>query len=316
MCPSQFSRRSTQTVSHRVDLLDDTGNVVASDWFGDGSANTVVDAGSKTIYDPFLQFDIPDPGAATRSYQVRVSSVISYSSIYPQYHYPGVYDGLDYDLIISLPGHEINRNALELDGKALVIAEGTGRGQSAVITAYDPETKAYALATDAAWTVPPDATSRYEITTRLSAESQVATAEDYNGQYLGEAPIIDHYTVVLTARPDSLVLVDAVPAQTRTYNADDAFNPGAANGENNAVQVRVATDHAVIELTGDVSVGEYWVIALTGTDTTLGVDALLENVLADLNDGTLDGTPVGDRRRDAQRPTTHPPTTPCSSTRS
>jgi len=287
----------TRTISHKVELLDgDSGAVLAGDWANDGSYSGIVDVGSNPGYDPFLQFEIPDPGAVDKSYQVRVSSVINYSSIFPQYHYAGVWWGQGYDLIISLPGHEINQNALELTDKTLTVVEGPGRGQTAVISAYDPETKAYALATDQAWTVPPDSTSRYEITTRLSVESQSPNAKDYNGTYLGESPVIDQYTVVLTARPDpgKLVLVDAVPVETRTYNADEAFNPDEAFGQNDEVQVHVATDHAVIELTGGVTVGEYWIIALSSLDTKLGVDTLLQNVTADLSDGMLSGTTVNE----------------------
>ena len=61
-----------------------------------------------------------DIGAVSEDtrYQIRVSSVFNYSSILPQYQYPGVYNGLDYDLIVSMPGHETNRNALELEGKS------------------------------------------------------------------------------------------------------------------------------------------------------------------------------------------------------
>jgi uncharacterized protein YkwD len=38
--------------------------------------------------------------------------------------------------------------------------------------------------------------------------------------------------VVLTKQPTSTVIVNVTPTLTRTYNADEAFNPDAAFGEN------------------------------------------------------------------------------------
>ena len=59
--------------------------------------------------------------------------------------------------------------------------------------------------------------------------------------------------------------VDVSPQPTPTYNADQAFNPAANFGQNNAVQVQVATTQARIELSGTPSVGEQWIVTLNGT---------------------------------------------------
>jgi len=299
----------TYTISPVIELIDpDTFNpatidpetgrpeVLAYDWY-QGPANRVVDKGSNSFFDPFIDFFIPAPAVwydsgpdQYKQYLVRISSVINYNKFFPQYIYPGVWGGLSYDMIISLPGHAENESAVELKGKILTIVEGEGKGQSAVIDGYEPETKAYKLLPVNPWTTVPSLDSRYEITTLLSIESGTPPDTDsYNGKYLLEAPVIDTYSVVLTAQPVSgkEVIVDVLPKLTRTYNADEAFNPDAAFGENKDEQVRVATDRALIELRGSAVVDEYWIVTLSRTNTTLSVDTLLENVFARLADGSL-----------------------------
>ncbi|MBK8118781.1 MAG: hypothetical protein IPK39_05825 [Sulfuritalea sp.] len=103
---------------------------------------------------------------------------------------------------------------------------------------------------------------------------------------------------MLTTRPSADVIINVVPTETRTYNADEAFNPDAAYGENKAKQVRVATDRTLVQLGGTPTAGEYWIVALTGTDKeagfrvtpTLGVDAFLDNAFQKLGDSTISGT--------------------------
>ena len=65
-----------------------------------------------TIFDPFLEYDISDTGDDIQTFKVRVSSVINYSKIFPQHSFQGVYWDLDYELIVSITGHEVNQSAI------------------------------------------------------------------------------------------------------------------------------------------------------------------------------------------------------------
>src|SRR6185369_11177070 len=120
---------------------------------------------------------------------------------------------------------------------------------------------------------------------------QVATGTPptaYNADYLSQPPVTDFYSVVLTKAPTASVIINVTPAATRTYNADQAFNADAAFGQNEAKQVRVATNRSLIQLGGTPADGEYWVVTLTGLNTTLSVDALLAALYQSLkDDGSL-----------------------------
>jgi hypothetical protein len=51
--------------------------------------------------------------------------------------------------------------------------------------------------------------------------------------YFQQAPLLDSYSVVLTAplsSTDSELIIDVAPAPTRTYDSDQAFNPDLAFG--------------------------------------------------------------------------------------
>ncbi len=260
------------TVSPRLELLDDTGTVVASSEYNP-SAPGSVDPGSASAFDPLLDFTAQGLTSAGRKYTVRVSSVITYDKFFPQYEYPGVYSGISYDLIISVPGHDTNANALDLTGKTLQVSEGSGAGEAGKIVDYDPETKAYYLSVNGAgfdnWADVPGLDSSYDITSLMSASTN-----PYNSTYLHQAPVTDTFSVVLTKAPGSSVIVNVLPTATRTYDADEAFNPDAAFGENTANQVRVATNRALIQFSETAaapSPGEYWIVTLTGTLTTLSV---------------------------------------------
>ena len=79
-------------------------------------------------------------------------------------------------------------------------------------------------------------------------------------------PVTDTYDVVLTAAPSDDVYVSVIPQPTRTLNADLAFDEDANFGENNEVQVRVATDRVVVALDGKATAGEVWSLILTEVD--------------------------------------------------
>jgi hypothetical protein len=200
-----------------------------------------------------------------------------------------VWGGIKYELVVSVQGHARNPAEVELKGKTLQVVEGPGAGQAATIAAYDPETKAYYLnVIGDNWTVIPRFDSRYDITTRMSEVLSVNGSKTYNNDYLSTAPVTDSWSIVLTRRPGQDVIVNVVPAATRTYNSSEAFNADAAFGENKAKQVRVATDRALIQLGGTPAAGEYWVLTLTGTGTTLSVDAFIDAVFQKLGDGVID----------------------------
>jgi hypothetical protein len=187
-----------------------------------------------------------------------------------QYHIDGfIPHGMSYELVISLQDHEFNDKAIDLVDKTLTIVEGAGAGQSATISAYDALNQDYTLAALGAWNVAPDSTSRYEITGSMSVESGTIRADNaattpaagsYNlGLATAGSLVTDSWGVVLTRQPaaGTEVIVNVLPTETRTYNADEAFNPDAAFGENLAEQVRAATDRALIQLRCAL-VGEYW----------------------------------------------------------
>jgi hypothetical protein len=202
---------------------------------------------------------------------------------------------MGYDLIVSLQKHDQNEDAIDLVGKILTLVDGNGKGQSGTITGYQSEYKEYTLTPSATWSTPPDQNTLYEITALLSNET--AGADTPYSDQLGQHPVTDDYVVVLTGPPaaDTTVVIDVKPAPTRTLNSDEIFNPDAGFGQANEVQVRAATNRALIELRGGVKTGEIWVLNLTGLSATLGVDALMGYTLTDAradlaDDGILNGT--------------------------
>ena len=241
-------------ISPVIELLDENGTVLASDHYGLGG--NVIDPGSTTDRDPFLEYDFTAEGI----YQIRVRSYVDYLIDNPFFQdgfVNGVSSGQAYVLNMSVQNHDVNPNAIALADsrkpKTLTIVSGAGLGQSAIITGYDPETKIYTL--DRELNPAPDATSRFEISYQLETE--------FPGVY---APVTDQYEIVLTGRPQGEVIIDVTPQMTRTYNSDDAFNPATNFGENEAVQVRVATPRARVVLDGSVVTNETWKLTLTSAD--------------------------------------------------
>src|SRR5438309_11663836 len=80
--------------------------------------------------------------------------------------------------------------------------------------------------------------------------------------FSGYTPTTDSYQVMLTSQPSADVVVAVVPQPTPTYNAAQAFNPAANYGQNNDVQVRVATTRATFLLAGVPVANEAWSLTL------------------------------------------------------
>src|SRR6185295_8652608 len=179
----------------------------------------------------------------------------------------GLQAGEKYQLNISLQRHETNQAALELQGKQITIIQGTGTGQTATITGYNPEFRLFTI--NAPWSQPVDATSVFQIR-----------------EAINPLPVSDSYELVLTSRPTADVIVDVVPQVTSTYNAALSFDPLSNFGENRGIQVMVATSLAKIELMGVPANGEKWSVKLNGRsfDVTIGTDVILgANVVDNLH---------------------------------
>ncbi|HTD66238.1 MAG TPA: hypothetical protein VK846_06885, partial [Candidatus Limnocylindria bacterium] len=113
------------TISPSIELVRvSDGSVLARDWFGLNPAlngNLVtkpfgsLDKGSFTEYDPFIEYSF-GVGDSDQKFMIRVSSVVTYTSFFfnQQFDLFGVYPGLSYDLVMSLPRHERNDNAIDL----------------------------------------------------------------------------------------------------------------------------------------------------------------------------------------------------------
>ena len=177
----------------------------------------MVDAGSGSNRDPFLEYDFTTAGL----YKLRVRSYIDYLADNPYFQdglMNGVASGQAYELNLSIQQHPPNTDAIALADpvhpKTITIVGGTGLGQSAIITAYNAETKEYTLNRE--WNPAPDATSRFEISYRL--------VEEFSGTY---APVLDTYSLVLTSQPLGNIVIDVTPQMTRTYNSEEAFNAAA-----------------------------------------------------------------------------------------
>jgi len=234
-----------------VTLLDVAAEgVVYSPVVDQGSVASYDPDASKANYDPFLQVDFDK--AAT--YRV----VVGYYQDYEDNPYfsdgfvGGVPAGESYRLNISIQRHDENQEAIALVGKRVTIAEGTGAGQSRIISAYNPQTNEYTF--ESPWSILPDGTSLYEVGYSMQEE------------YTGYVPGFDSYEIALTQAPDSDVIVDVVPQLTRTYNAELAFDDAANNGGNEAVQADVATKQALLAVGGDRNDGETWVATFTQTN--------------------------------------------------
>jgi hypothetical protein len=131
-----------------VTLMDASGNTLATTY---ETNETVIDAGSTSLYEPFLEYDIKAAG----TYRVKVGSYRDYqpNPYFADTPPAGVMPGLSYNLNVSLQRHLTNPAAIALVGKTVKIIGGTGAGQTASITGYDPELRRFTIGTN--WTFRP-----------------------------------------------------------------------------------------------------------------------------------------------------------------
>ena len=171
----------------------------------------------------------------------------------------GVVVGQNYELIISLPGHEANKSQIDLVGKVVTFIDGDGKGEAGVIAGYNAEYQTYILEGSISDNVKAEDT--FEITTDPYTDG---TTQDTFGD---NSPLTDSYDVVLTGAPDSLVTVNVSPRPTRTFDSDLVFDARAGFGQKEEVQVAVATTKATIEIDGVVEASQIWTVVLRPVDS-------------------------------------------------
>ena len=233
-----------------VDLFKEVGgNLVKVVPTLDRTLDTITDNGSDFSDDPFHEYSLDVGG----TYYIVIGSEVNYNefstifgstSPFPDAR-QGVAIGQTYSAVVSIPGQETNPAAVTLDDTRLEFSDGQGVGQSGTIVSYDPINNLFIVDPDDSgidpWVETPDQTSRFDIFELPS--------DDYFANI-----IRDEYTIRLSKSPDAPVIIDLLPERTRTYNADEAFNPVVFYGEQNEVQVRLATQQAQIRVTDtDVS---------------------------------------------------------------
>ncbi|MFT5523723.1 MAG: hypothetical protein ACI9HK_001671, partial [Pirellulaceae bacterium] len=226
----------------------------------DKTTATSYDLGSLSYLDPFIEVDFTKAG----TYTITVGSFIDYGDntfILDQTD-AGVYVGTSYDLNVSVQRHGSNRDAIVLVGKQLTVVDGAGVGSviDSTILGYDAQTNTYTL--DQQLNPALDDNSVLEFSYRMQDEFPASSSAPRG--YHPEESAYATYDVRLSADPQGVVYVDVVPAPTRTYNANLAFDADANYGQNEAVQVDVSTPRAVIELTGTARANDTWVITIDG----------------------------------------------------
>ena len=249
---------------------------------GSTASHSGRDVGSDFDDDPFKEYELSAEG----EYYIVIGSQIDYddfSVIYDEAspfadRRQGVAVGQNYNAVVSITDQPTNQNAITLDGKRLEFTDGQGVGQSGNIISYDPLERLFIVDPDNRgidpWVQDPDNTSRFDIFELPS--------DDYFNNI-----IRDEYTIRLSKSPDAPVIIDLLPERTRTYDADEAFNPVVFYGEQNEVQVRLATQQAQIRVTDtDVSA---MTLTLTIGNTEYTVTG---NSLADLK-SAIEGSPSG-----------------------
>ena len=222
------------------------------------------DSGSTDILDTFNEYSL----GAIGEYAIVIGSEVNYnnfSNVYGvakpaqfQNGVSGVVNGQGYSAIVSIPGQVTNQDAVTLIDTRIDIVDGTGRGQTGTITAYDPAARLYTVAplNGVNWGASLDNTSFFNI-------SETTPPDGY------EAEIIrDDYTIVLSGAPvhadgvsNATVTIEILPERTRTYNSDEAFNPVVYYGEQQEKQVRVATKQSVIRTVEPIT--SDWTVTLT-----------------------------------------------------
>ncbi|MCA9011602.1 MAG: hypothetical protein KDB01_17740, partial [Planctomycetaceae bacterium] len=191
-------------------------------------AGTSADSGSLTTNDPLRTFAITHAG----TYTIEVGSMSSDPTPVPQ----GVPAGTLYRLNVSLPGHAVNDNQVNLTDKTIafhytedVAGVPTAKVFTTKIAGYDAESGTYTLQDTL------NSNVKVGDTFEIVFDMAEAYPQYLNAEYKGYRE--DTYTVVLTQQPavGETVTVTLNGIDTRTYNSKLAFEAG--NGEHNVPQV-------------------------------------------------------------------------------
>ena len=206
---------------------------------------TTLDPGSRNGSDPFMECTFTESG----DYVVEVYSEIDYAEQsvvlgIPNAYYPdedsGVLPDQSYDLIISLPRHDTNAGAIDLNNTLLTMSTGASAGQTAIIESYDSTRQEFLLRSGE--TIVENLINKEEF------EVVVPTSEAY------ETPpeqIIDQYSLTATAEPTSEIVIDVNAIPTRTFDASNVFNEESNYGQNEIAQVETATKQTLIVIDGN-----------------------------------------------------------------
>ena len=229
----------TQTINHPVrehvtiELLQviGSGPTATTQVIATTQSTGAIDAGSSSTLDPFIEYTFDESG----DYRIRVTSFKDYLDGYrPDVANAFVSQGLAYQLNISLPQHAKDDDVFSLPDNTITIVDGAGVGQTAIIKSYDPATKTFTLkdsgGADTTFTGL-DYTSVFEVTYDINTVA-------------GYTETADQYTVVLTSSPlaGETITVRVDPQSTRNYNADEAFEIGGGQSDQEQVTTGSAPD--------------------------------------------------------------------------
>ncbi len=292
--PSGNSRTCTVT------YYDSSGHAITSPGY------VPTEAADGTITDPLLDYMFTQPG----SYELEVGANITWASTtnlgvtntFETNGIQAVPKGMSSQLYVSLQGHPTNPNQFTFIGDQVTIVSGTGAGETATITGYDPRQSLFEVA-NSGWTVAPDQTSHFVI------EENLANNSTYQNQ-LKSAPDSGNYDLVLTEplTGSQTVTIDVEPQATPTYDAAEAFDPAANFGSNDLVQVAVATPWVTFTLAGTPRVGETWTLLLGAGSVsyTVGSTDTLGTVAKQLADAIAQGLKRAPPTDAATAPSTRP----------
>ena len=229
----------------------------------DASGNPMTVLSSSATSDPLIDYLFTEAG----TYELEVASDVIWNTSTDQgtpntFKTSGIQSvptGMNYQLYASLQGHAVNPNQFSFVGDQITIVSGAGAGETATITGYDPRQSLFDIA-NSGWTVAPNQTSTFVI------EDNLGNVIAYQ-QQLTKAPDSDAYDLVLTEplTGSQTVTIDVTPQPTPTYDAAEAFDSAANNGQNDLVQVAVSTPWVTFTLGGTPLAGETWTLIIGTT---------------------------------------------------